>query len=90
MGATQGPAETQGPHESGLVLPDSLGLVTTIGACHQHASVVRGPTRYTETQVAGRGEGWGAVGRRASLSLGHRQPESRDTAPGDLHTAGSF
>lgn len=61
MVATRGPAETQGPHESGLVLPDSLGLVTAIGASHQQVSVVRGSTHLQRCRWQGGergGEQW--------------------------------
>lgn len=91
-----GPAETQGPHERGLVPPDLLGLVAMTRAPANTPRWQGAQYAHTEAQLAGKGGGKGAgkgagegVGkgarggggdRRASLSLEHRQQESRDTA----------
>lgn len=53
----------QGLHESALVPPDSLGLVTTTGACCQHTSLQgEGSGAHTEAPLAGEGAAGGGRG----------------------------
>lgn len=83
-----GPAETQGPHESGLVPPDSLGLVAMTRA---PANTPRWQgAQYAQRRSWQEGSRRGTGGPRFLWSTGSYRAETQQTAPGDLHITGPF